>query len=273
VRLISYRDATGARTGALDGTTVTPLAGLGPIGPETGSKQVAAALRERDKSVPLSSVTLLPASPTPRKVFCVGLNYLAHVEEAKRDLPEYPVLFPKFASNLIAATEPIRLPPESQQVDYEGELAVIIGTRGRRVREEDALQHVLGFTLANDVTMRDYQYKTHQWVQGKAWDGGTPLGPSIVSPDAVDLASARICTILNGQVVQQASLRQLIFTVPRLIATITEFTELEPGDVILAGTPGGVGYRRDPQLFLKPGDEITVEVDGVGALTSEVKSE
>jgi acylpyruvate hydrolase len=183
------------------------------------------------------------------------------------------VLFPKYASSLIGPTDDILLPPEATQADYEGELAVIIGRSGRRISEEDALDHVLGYSVCNDVTMRDYQYKTHQWMQGKAWDNSTPIGPYVITPDEVDLASAGIRTILNDEVVQDSDLSYLIFSIPKLIATISEFTTLQPGDVILTGTPAGIGYRRTPQLFLNDGDTVTVEIDGVGSITNKVTTE
>ncbi|ARJ04176.1 hypothetical protein GCM10010988_29060 [Cnuibacter physcomitrellae] len=256
--------------GVLDGDGIIPLEGVEAIGPDTGIDELAAAPRRDDLRTGRDQVELLPSSPRPNKIFCVGLNYSSHIEETKRDLPTYPVLFPKFASNLVSADAPIVAPPESTQVDYEGELAVIIGRAGRRIRREDALDHVLGYSVANDVTMRDYQYKTHQWTQGKAWDSSTPLGPVVVTPDEVDLTAAGIRTTLNDEVVQDSDLSKLIFDIPTLIATVSEFTVLEPGDVILTGTPGGVGYRRDPQLFLHPGDRVSVEIEGVGRIDSVV---
>jgi acylpyruvate hydrolase len=155
-------------------------------------------------------------------------------------------------------------------VDFEGEMAVVIGRAGRRIAEADALDHVLGYTVANDITMRDFQYKTHQWMQGKAWDASTPLGPYLVTPGEIDIDAAGIRTVLNGEKMQESDLSQLIFTVPRLIATISTFTALRPGDVILTGTPGGVGYRREPKVSLSVGDWITVEIDGIGTTQNEV---
>jgi acylpyruvate hydrolase len=183
------------------------------------------------------------------------------------------VLFTKFASSLIAAGQDILLPAEGGQPDYEGELAVIIGKPGRRIPEGQALSHVLGYCPANDVTIRDFQYLTHQWLQGKAWDASTPLGPAIVRPDETDLSASSIRTIIDGEVVQESRLDLMIFTIPRLIADISVFTTLEPGDVILTGTPGGVGYRRSPQRFLTSGQRIVVEIDGVGRLENGVADE
>ncbi|MDR2254427.1 MAG: fumarylacetoacetate hydrolase family protein [Arthrobacter sp.] len=273
MKLVSYEYDGARHVGELRGTTLLPLVGIAAIDADTPTALLAAAQRDAAAAVELSEATLLPASASPRKIFCVGLNYKAHVEETGRDLPSYPVLFPKFASNLLPADGTILLPPESAEVDFEGELALIIGTAGRRIRVEDAMDHVLGLTVANDISMRDYQYKTHQWTQGKAWDASTPLGPWIVSPDEVDLEHARIRTTVDGEVVQDSTLGHLIFSLPQLIATISEFTLLEPGDVILTGTPSGIGHRRTPQLFLRDGSVVTVEVEGVGSITNAVVAE
>jgi acylpyruvate hydrolase len=271
------------RVGRVEGDRLVPLAGLTELGRDTPADVLASAPDAAERSVPVSEVRLLPVVPKPDKILCVGLNYRSHVGETGRELPNYPVLFAKFASSLIGASDDIVLPPESAQVDYEAELAVVIGRAGRRIPRASALAHVLGYTVANDVTMRDYQYKTHQWIQGKAWDRSTPLGPYLVSPGEVDLSSAVIRTVLRGsrqgsevskpEVMQSSDLSKLIFDIPTLIATVSEFCTLLPGDVILTGTPGGVGYRRSPQVFLADGDEITVEIDGVGRLANRVRAE
>lgn len=273
MRYVSYSIDDVRHVGILDGDSVTPLAGIKSIAPATGIDELRNAAPEPRHTVKLGDVALLPASPQPRRIICVGLNYRDHVSETGRETPAYPVLFSKFASNLLSAHADIVLPAESSQPDYEGELAVIIGRAGRRIAQADALHHVLGYAVANDVTMRDFQYKTHQWMQGKAWDDSTPLGPAVVTPDEVDLAESGIRTILNGTVVQEAQLSDLMFAIPRLIADISLFTGLEAGDVILTGTPGGVGFRRDPQVFLRPGDIIAVEVDGVGRIENRVVEE
>ncbi len=198
-------------------------------------------------------------------MICVGLNYAAHIEETKREQSDYPVLFTKFATTLTGPYDPIPLPPESEAIDYEGELVVVIGDRGRRIARDRALDHVAGYAIANDVSMRDYQYKTHQWLQGKAWDASTPVGPDLVTLDeAPDPLTLR--TFVNGEKVQEATTELLIFDVATLVSVISEFATLEPGDLILTGTPGGVGYRREPQLLLKDGDVVVVEVDGVGRI-------
>lgn len=273
MRLVSFLLRGEPGVGEVREDTVVPLLGIHEIGVTTPMDRLASAVRATDRPLTLADLTLRAVVPHPAKIFCVGLNYLSHVEETKRDLPEYPVLFPKYASSLIGADDAIVLPPESTQVDYEGELAVVIGRAGRRIAPERAMSHVLGYSVANDVTMRDYQYKTHQWLQGKAWDRSTPIGPAIVTADSVDVSSAGIRTVLNGRIVQESDLSKLIFSIPRLIATVSEFTELQPGDIILTGTPSGVGFRRDPQVFLRDGDRVAVEIDGVGRIDSRVVAE
>ncbi|MGW5572824.1 fumarylacetoacetate hydrolase family protein [Nocardia thailandica] len=270
---LTYEHRGVRRVGEVQGSALVPLDGLTEIGAQTTPEALDGAHRDTRARVDIDAVRLLPVVPSPSKVFCVGLNYREHVTETKRELPTYPVLFPKFADSLIGAFDDIVLPPESTQVDYEGELAVIIGRPGRRIAEDDAAAHVLGYSTANDITMRDFQYKTHQWMQGKAWQASTPLGPSLVTPDEVDLSTAGIRTVLNGQKVQESDLSMLIFSIPRLIAEISTFTSLAPGDIILTGTPGGVGYRRDPQLFLQDGDQISVEIDGIGSVRNLVRRE
>jgi acylpyruvate hydrolase len=198
-------------------------------------------------------------------VICVGLNYAAHIEETKREHSDYPVLFTKFATTLTGPLDPIPLPAESEAIDYEGELVVVIGERGRRVPADRALEYVAGYAIANDVSMRDYQYKTHQWLQGKAWDASTPVGPDLVTRDEITEALT-LRTFVNGEKVQEASTELLIFDVATLVSTVSEFATIEPGDLILTGTPGGVGYRREPQLLLKDGDVVVVEVDQVGRI-------
>jgi acylpyruvate hydrolase len=260
-----------SRVGEVRGTHLVPLTGVAELGATTTPEVLAEAARDESSIVAISDAVFRPVVPNPSKVFCVGLNYRDHVLETKRELPSYPVLFPKYASSLIGAHDEIALPAESTQVDYEGEMAIVIGRAGRRIQRSDALAHVLGYTIANDVTMRDFQYKTHQWMQGKVWDASTPIGPYLVTPDEIDIEQAGIRTILNGEKMQESELSQLIFDVPELIATISTFCALRPGDVILTGTPGGVGYRRDPQVFLKEGDRISVEIDGIGAVSNMVR--
>lgn len=259
--------------GVVEGDRVVPLAGIEELGVETSLSRLRAAERVESETLPLDAVHLRPVVPRPGKVFCVGLNYRAHIEESGRSDSDYPVLFAKFASSLIGPYDEIALPPEAEQPDYEGEVVVVIGERGRRISREDAMKHVAGYAVANDVTMRDFQYRTHQWMQGKAWDASTPVGPALVTQDEVDIRDVGIRLRLNGEVMQESSTSLLIFDVPTLVSTISQFTSVEPGDLILTGTPGGVGHRRDPQVVLADGDAVSVEVDGIGEIRNTVRAE
>ncbi len=257
----------------VEGDTLRPLEGVTELGRETPSV-VLADPPLSDERVPLADVTLLPVVPHPGKVICVGLNYRAHVEEGVYDVPEYPALFSKFAETLIGAGAPVLLPPESQAVDFEAELAFVVGRPVRRAAREDALAAIGGYTIANDVSMRDYQYKTHQWLPGKNWASSTPLGPFLVTPDEVgDPHGLDISLELNGERMQEANTSLFIFDIPTLVATISEFVPLFPGDVVLTGTPEGVGYRRDPQVLLQDGDRVVVEIENVGRLENPVAAE
>jgi acylpyruvate hydrolase len=254
----------------VDGDVLRPLAGIAELGRETPS-EVLADPPLSDERIALADVSLRPVVPRPGKVLCVGLNYAAHVDEGIYDVPDYPVLFTKFAETLIGAGQPIVLPPESEAVDFEAELAFVMG---RHVRRSSDLDAVACYTLANDVSMRDYQYRTHQWLVGKAWASSTPLGPFLVTPDEVgDPHALDISLELNGQRMQASNTSRFIFDIPTLIATISEVVPLAPGDVVLTGTPEGVGYRRDPQVLLKDGDRVVVEIERVGRLENPVAAE
>ena len=258
----------------VEGDAVIPLDGIAELGSATPVDVLAAATVRRAGAVPLDAVRLRPVVPRPGKVICLGLNYAGHIAETRRERPEYPVLFAKFADALAGPYDDIVKPPESQQVDYEAELAIVIGRTARRIPEQDALQAVAGYTVANDVTMRDFQYKTHQWLQGKTWPASTPLGPFLVTPDEVgDPQELEITLERNGERLQHARAGDLLFPVPAIVALVSQFTPLGPGDVILTGTPGGVGYRRDPQIFLQAGDVVSVEVGGVGRIENRVVDE
>jgi acylpyruvate hydrolase len=250
---------------AIEGDRAVPLSGITELGRETPLSLLKDPPLDRESSLPASQLDRRPVVPRPGKVICVGLNYAAHIEETKREHSDDPVLFTKFASTLTGPFDPIPLPPESEAIDYEGELVVVIGERGRRIPRERARDHVAGYAVANDVSMRDYQYKTHQWLQGKAWDASTPVGPDLVTLDEIT-EPLTLRTFVNGEKVQEASTELLIFDVATLVSAVSEFATVEPGDLILTGTPGGVGYRREPQLLLKDGDLVVVEVDGVGRI-------
>jgi 2-keto-4-pentenoate hydratase/2-oxohepta-3-ene-1,7-dioic acid hydratase in catechol pathway len=226
-------------------------------------------------AIDLNAVRLLPPVPVPPKILCVGLNYDDHLEESGLKRPVYPEIFARFATSLIPHQAPIRRPRESIALDYEAELAVVIGKPGRRIPQEQALDHVAGYSLFNDATVRDFQLRTPQWTMGKNFDGTGSFGPWLVTPDAVPPGARglRIQGRLNGRVMQDARIDQLIFGVQELIAMISIAMSLERGDVIITGTPGGVGAARKPPVYMQPGDVFEVEIEGFGVLTNPVQDE
>jgi acylpyruvate hydrolase len=226
-------------------------------------------------AIDLNAVRLLPPVPVPPKILCVGLNYDDHLAESGLKKPTYPEIFGRFATSLIAHQQPIRRPPESTTLDYEAELAVVIGKPGRRIPRNQALDHVAGYSLFNDATIRDFQLRTPQWTMGKNFDATGAFGPWLVTPDAVPPGAhgLRIQGRLNGQVMQDTRTDRLIFSVPVLIELISVAMSLEPGDVIITGTPGGVGAARKPPVFMRPGDVFEVEIEGIGVLSNVVQDE
>jgi acylpyruvate hydrolase len=210
----------------------------------------------------------------PRAVVCVGINYGAHIAEMGRETPTSPTYFSKLPRALTDPGEPVVLPPESPQVDYEGEVAAVIGRGGRRIPRESALDHVAGLTLVNDVSMRDFQYRTIQWFAGKSWQASTPVGPEVVSLDELgDLGALELTTTVNGEARQRAVLGDLIFDIPALVADLSQFVELGPGDLIVTGTPGGVGHTMEPPRYLRPGDVVEVSLEGLGTLRTVFAAE
>jgi 2,4-didehydro-3-deoxy-L-rhamnonate hydrolase len=207
----------------------------------------------------------------PQKIVCVGLNYRDHAEEQGADLPERPLLFAKWPNTLIGPGEPIVIPPLSERVDYEAELGVVIGSRARGVSVESALEAVAGYLCANDVTARDLQRGDGQWTRGKSLDTFCPVGPTLVpAADVPDPQALGIRAILNGEVMQDSTTANMVFGVAEIVAFVSQAITLEPGDLILTGTPAGVGVFRNPPVLLEAGDEITIEIDGVGLLTNPV---
>jgi acylpyruvate hydrolase len=230
-----------------------------------------AALLRLGLAYPAAEVTFLPPVLRPGKIVCLGLNYRSHVAETGRELPAYPVLFAKFANTLIGHRQPIVLPTVSQRVDYEAELAIIIGRTGKDIAPEATFDYIAGYTIFNDVSVRDYQRRTIQFLQGKTFDSAGPIGPALVTADEVSNPQALDLSLrLNGQVMQQANTADFIFDIPTIIHYLSQIMTLEPGDVIATGTPGGVGYARDPQVFLRPGDRIEIEIGELGVLENPV---
>ena len=216
----------------------------------------------------------LPAIPNPDKILCVGLNYQDHRRETGRPEVPHPAIFTRFADSLTAHGDAIWLPEISSALDYEGELAVVIGAPAFRVKQERAVDHVAGYACFNDATLRDWQHHTHQFIPGKNFLKTGALGPALVTPDEVrDFAGRSIETRLNGEVMQSAKLGDMIFSVAQIISYASFFTPLKPGDVIATGTPGGVGFKRQPPLFMKEGDTVEVLIDGVGHLSNTIAKE
>ncbi|MFC2947613.1 fumarylacetoacetate hydrolase family protein [Virgibacillus sediminis] len=207
----------------------------------------------------------------PGKMICVGHNYREHILEMGRELPSNPVVFAKFANTIVGPEDDIPHYPISEQLDYEAEFAFVVGSQARNVSEDDALDYVAGYTIVNDVTYRDIQRRTLQWLQGKAVEGSAPMGPWLVTSDELtDPSGLEIVLTVNGEERQRSNTRNLVFTVQKLVAFLSNLMTLEPGDIVLTGTPGGVGFARDPQVFLKDGDVVKIEVDNVGTLENKV---
>lgn len=233
-----------------------------------------AAANEKAWLVPSSDAYWFAPVPRPGKFICIGLNYKDHAAESNMKIPEQPVVFSKFSTSVIAPGEPVVLPPASKQVDYEAELAVVIGRRAKNVSADRALDYVLGYTAVNDVSARDFQFADGQWQRGKSCDTFAPMGQTIITTDAIpDPHKLSIKLILNGQTMQDSNTDQLIFGIPRLIEFLSQTITLEPGDVIATGTPAGVGFARTPPVFLKPGDEMEVQIEGMGGLSNPVVEE
>ncbi|WP_314175524.1 fumarylacetoacetate hydrolase family protein [Streptomyces winkii] len=218
---------------------------------------------------PLHPGDLAPVVPRPGKVICVGLNYRNHILEMGRELPEHPTLFAKYADALIGARDTIELAEESQRTDWEAELAVVIGATVRRADDERAARAIAGFTVLNDVTMRDWQYRTKQWLQGKTFENTTPVGPLLVTPDELPGGTAPALTMtcsVDDETMQKADTSDLVFKPVELVRYISTVLTLRPGDVIATGTPGGVGHARQPQRYLTDGSRLVTEIDGIGRL-------
>ena len=224
-----------------------------------------------DDGVPVEGVDLLPPIGRPGKIICIGLNYRAHAEEGGLDVPETPTFFAKWTNALAPPDGTVRLPEWSSKVDYEAEVAFVIGDRAKDVPEESAMDHVAGYTLLNDLSARDYQFKTPQWMPGKVFDGAAPCGPALVTADEAGPHHAiEIDLTLNGERMQKSSTADLIHSVPALVAYLSQLMTLEPGDVVSTGTPAGVGSGRDPKVWLKPGDEVVISSPQLGVLETRL---
>jgi 2-keto-4-pentenoate hydratase/2-oxohepta-3-ene-1,7-dioic acid hydratase in catechol pathway len=281
MKLASFRVDGTASWGLVEGDTVADLGALlGGRLPDLKSAIAAGALADLPREAAaaprhaLDAIEWLPVIPNPDKILCVGLNYEMHRKETGRSEVGHPTIFARYANSQIGHGADIIRPRASTSLDFEGELAVIIGRPGRHIAPGDAFAHVAGYSCYNDGSVRDWQYHTHQFTPGKNFPGTGAFGPWMVTPDELGALDAlRLQTRVNGEVVQDALLGQMIFDIPRQIEYCSGFTRLEPGDVIATGTPGGVGAKRTPPLWLKPGDRVEVEIDRVGLLTNGVADE
>jgi len=282
MRLTSFRHDGRPSYGAVTDQGVIDLgAVLGPRYPDLRALLTAGALEAAREAaagaapaLACAELELLPVIPNPDKILCIGLNYRTHVEETGRPDADYPTIFVRFANSQIGHRQPVPKPALSEKFDYEGELAVVIGRRGRHIADAEALAHCAGYACYCDFSVRDWQLHTSQFTPGKNFPGTGAFGPWLVSADELaDPQALALRTRVNGETVQDADTGQMIFPVAELIAYISTFTELVPGDVIATGTPGGVGSRRTPRLWLQPGDRVEVEIERIGTLECPIGSD
>lgn len=276
MRYVTFLTDGRTRWGRIEGDHVIPLdhaypslkAAIAAGAPEAGIRPIS------DERHALAGITFLPPIPNPGKILCVGLNYENHRRETGRAEVGNPTIFTRFADSQTGHGSAILRPRESTRLDYEGELAIVIARGGRRIKAADALDHIAGYSCYNDGSIRDWQAHTIQFTPGKNFPGTGAFGPWLVTPDEFGIPGPqRIQTRLNGAVMQDAVFDDMIFPIDRLIEYCSTFTPLSPGDVIVTGTPGGVGAKRDPQVFMKPGDHVEIEIDGIGILANGIADE
>lgn len=281
MKLASFRIATGVSWGVVEGDAIIDTGSvlqkkftdLAALIAADGFSALPAAIATAPRYL-LSEIVFLPVIPAPQKILCVGLNYEMHRKETGRTEVEHPTIFARIANSQTGHLTEIIRPKVSEELDYEGELAIVIGRPGRYIKREDAMAHVAGFSCYNDVSVRDFQRHTHQFTPGKNFPTTGVFGPWLVTPDEMGVVGPqRLQTRLNGVVVQDALLNQMIFDIPTQIEYCSTFTRLEPGDVIVTGTPGGVGAKRQPPVWMKPGDLVEVEIDNVGTLRNHIAAE
>jgi 2-keto-4-pentenoate hydratase/2-oxohepta-3-ene-1,7-dioic acid hydratase in catechol pathway len=287
MKLMMYEKAGGTALGLLEGDSVIDLAAADPGLPKDLAGLIAAgpgalagvkaagAKAPASAKVPLAAVKAALPVARPPKFICVGLNYALHAKEGGHPIPTYPSFFLRVPTSLIAAGAPVIRPKVSVQLDYECELTIVIGKGGRHIPEAKALDHVFGYTLFNDVSVRDFQRKTTQWTPGKNFDSTGPLGPWVVTADALPPGASglRICTRVNGETMQDSNTSDMIFSTARCVSLLSEFMTLEPGDMIATGTPSGVAHARKPPAWMKAGDTVEVEVEGIGVLSNPIVDE
>ncbi|MEU5991515.1 fumarylacetoacetate hydrolase family protein [Spirillospora sp. NPDC047418] len=272
MKLSTIRTATGTRAVRLDGGKLV----------DVGFPDLGALLAEPDWQARAADATgpayevdgadFAPVVPRPSKVICVGHNYSNHIKEMGRELPSYPTLFPKFADSLVGARDDIVKPAETDALDWEVELAVVIGRDVRRADDAQAEAAIAGFTVMNDVSVRDWQFRTIEWTQGKIWDSSTPVGPYLVTPDEVGgvRPALKVRTLVDGREMQSDDTGTLLFDPVFLVKYVSTIVRLRPGDLIATGTPAGVGHARDPKVYLTGGETVVTEIDGLGACTNRI---
>ena len=283
MRLVTFERADGRAGGFLRGEEIIPFEALG--GPDSVRKFIAADPAHRDaladasaefagETIAVAEARLGPPVTDPEKILCIGLNYRDHAAETGMDAPTSPIVFAKFANSLVGPTDEVVVPPRGAEIDYEAELAIVIGDRCARLSAEEAIDHVFGAMAFNDVSARNLQMSTSQWTMGKAIDTFAPCGPALVSLDEIgDLQDLRVGASVNGNVVQDGHTASMIFPIAETIAYISSVMTLEPGDVIATGTPAGVGMGRKPPLALAAGDVVEVEVERIGGLRNKIVAE
>jgi len=287
MKLMAFQKGSGSALGLVGDGTVIDLGKADaqlPANLESvvaGTPGMLARLEAAAQSAPASArlplASVKPALPfaRPSKIICVGLNYALHAKEGGHEIPTYPSFFLRVPTSLVAAGAPVIRPKISVQLDYECELTIVIGKGGRNIPEVSALEHVFGYTIFNDVSVRDFQRKTSQWMPGKNFDGTGPLGPWVVTADELPPGAAglRIQTRVNGETMQDSNTSDMIFSTARIVALLSEFMTLEPGDLIATGTPSGVAHARKPPTWMKAGDTVEVEIEGIGVLSNPVVDE
>lgn len=274
MRLVTIRTPGGTRAGRVEGDRVLelPYDDVGALLTEIGVDR-AAAVEPVGEHV-LGDVDLAPLVIRPQKIICLGLNYASHIRETGREIPDHPTLFAKFADALVGARDPIVLPPDSVKPDWEVELAFVIGRAARRVAVDDARAVIAGYTICNDVTMRDWQQRTLEWLQGKTWERSTPLGPALVTPDELDdVDDLQLRCEVDGEVVQDGRTSDLVFGPAEIVAYASTIATLRPGDVISTGTPAGIGDARTPPVYLRPGQVVRTTIEGLDELVNECVAE
>jgi len=277
MRLATLRSADGPTTVRIDDDTAIGIPGVADVGalladPDWRAR-AAAADGPRRAIADIAPEEWAPVVPRPEKIVCVGLNYRTHILEMGRELPEFPTLFAKYPDALIGPYDPIVLPANADQaVDWEAELAVVIGAPVRHADEATATAAIAGYTVVNDITMRDFQYRTPEWFQGKTFEATTPLGPVLVTADEYDMAS-ELSAAVDGETVQRTTTDDLVFGPAALVSYISSIVTLRPGDIIASGTPGGVGHARKPPRYLHAGATLTTAIGGIGELRNEIRAE